>query len=810
MTAAPFNAGWSCRIPLGPFAVAQGPTPTPTPVTLPHDALRDAARSPDVPDKGAGAYYPTGAYTYLKTFDVPADWAAKTVLLEFQGAFRHAMVFVNDEFAANRADGYARFFVDLKPFLRFDGSNEVRVEVRSGQDSRWYSGCGLHRPVLLHVDDPVQIVPDGVRITTLEVEPDRAVIEVATRVANHTLASSTATLATTVTDPGGLQVEGDDTPVTLAPGETAVVRHRLYLPDPQRWSVDTPLLYAAASMLVAPSATGAEYRSEAWTTFGVRTIQVDPVKGLRVNGEPVLLRGACLHHDNGPLGAAGIGRAEERRIELLKAAGFNALRSTHNPMSVAMLEACDRLGVLVVDEAFDMWTRGKTPHDYALEFPQWWAADLESMVAKDYNHPSVIMYSLGNEIVETGTPHGARLARRMAEHVRALDPTRLVTNGVSVALAVLDEVPAMLAEAGVGLNEMMADPGGSANLLSATDSVTRRTAESASVLDVLGLNYADSRYAMDRELFPHRIIVGSETYPSRIGTLWPMVREHSHVIGDFTWTGWDYLGEVGIGATAYAEDETAVAALEREYPYLTAWCGDLDITGWRRPVSYYREIVYGLRSEPYLAVRRPEHSGHSIVAQSPWAWSDSVSSWTWPGYEGRPVTVEVYADADEVALLADDREVARVPVGEPHPMLAVLETTYAPGALVAVAYRAGAEVSRTTLVTAGEPRLAASADRTRLRADDADLAFVAIELRDADGRLVTGADRPVSVAVSGAARLAGMCSANPKTAERFDADTWTTFDGRALAVLRPTGPGSVAVTVTAAGLEAVTVPLEVE
>jgi hypothetical protein len=329
------------------------------------------------------------------------------------------------------------------------------------------------------------------------------------------------------------------------------------------------------------------------------------------------------------------------------------------------------------------------------------------------------------------------------------------------------------------------------------------------VLDVLGLNYADARYAMDRELFPHRVIVGSETFPTRIGTLWPLVRDHPHVIGDFTWTGWDYLGEVGIGAIAYAEDESAVAALEREFPYLTAWCGDIDTTGWRRPVSYYREIVFGLRTEPYVAVRRPEHFGHTVTLQSPWAWSDVVSSWTWPGHEDRPLTVEVYADGDEVALLQNGQEVARGPVGEPLPMLAVLETSYVPGELIAVAYRDGAEVGRTSLVTAEEPELAVSADRTRLRVGEDDLAFVAVELRDAAGVLITTVDRPVTVEVSGAGQLVGMCSANPKTSERFDAATWCTFDGRALAVVRPTGDGAITVSVRAEGLEPRTLTLEV-
>lgn len=570
----PFNDGWSYRAPLGPFAAASRDTAEPIPVRLPHDALRDADRSPDVPSKGGGAYYPAGAFTYLKTWDVPSDWAGKVVRLEIQGAFRNAMVFLNDEFAGNRADGYARFFVDLTPYLRPGEANTLRVEVRSGQDSRWYAGTGLHRPVLLHVDEPVHIEPDGIRVTTVRVEEDQAVVEVATTVANRGLTTTALTVTTTVADPDGALVDGDAAPLTLAPGRTAVVRQRFYVADPALWGVESPSLYIARTRL---SRSGQAAGTEAGggdnfaTTFGIRTITVDPRKGMLLNGASVLLRGACIHSDNGPLGAASIARAEERRIELLKEAGFNAIRSAHNPATPSILEACDRLGMLVMDEAFDMWTRGKTPYDYAHDFPQWWRADLESMVAKDYNHPSVIMYSIGNEIVEVGTPHGAALTRELAEHVRALDPTRLVTNGINAALAVLDDLSSIL-EGDQGLNEMMADAGaGMMSAIGSSKAVTRRTAESSSVLDVLGLNYAEGRYAQDAQLSPHRVTVGSETFPSQIGTLWPMVLAHPNVIGDFTWTGWDYLGEVGIGATAYAEDPDHVAALEREYPYLTAW-----------------------------------------------------------------------------------------------------------------------------------------------------------------------------------------------------------------------------------------------
>ncbi|VXB45827.1 glycoside hydrolase family 2 TIM barrel-domain containing protein [Plantibacter sp. T3] len=808
MTTIPFTGDWIVRAPRGPFAAVQGGADDSLAVTLPHDALRDTERSPDAVAKGGAAYFPAGAFSQVKTFEVPAEWSGRIVRLEIQGAFRHAMVYLNDEFAGNRADGFARFFVELTPFLRFGETNTLRIETRAGQDSRWYAGAGLHRPVLLHVDEPTHVEPDGVRITTIRIEDDQAVLEVATTIVNRGLTRSARVLVTELAGPDGSVVEGERTPVTVAPGGSALIRQRLYVPDAALWSVDSPALYSARTSLEVDDRP-ADEAAVVHTVHGIRTVTVDPRKGLRINGEPVLLRGACVHSDNGPLGAASIARAEERRIQLLKDAGFNAIRAAHNPASPAMLDACDRIGMLVMDEAFDMWGRGKTDHDYSLDFAQWWRADLESMVAKDMNHPSVIMYSIGNEIVEVGTPHGAIQARELAEHVRALDPTRLVTNGVNATLAVLDDLDGIMAS-DQGLNELMGEAGANMmSLIGSSDAVTTRTEESSAALDVLGLNYADGRYASDAERFPHRVIVGSETFPTQIGDLWPLVEVNPNVIGDFTWTGWDYLGEVGIGATSYAEDPEANGALEREFPYLTAWCGDFDITGWRRPVSYYREIVFGLRSEPAIAVLRPERHGQTITMQSPWAWSDSVDSWTWPGFEGAPVTVEVAADADEVALLLDGVEVARGPVGGRRPKLAVFETVYRPGTLEAVAFRSGAEVGRTALVSAtGPTRLVATADRTTLRADDTDLAFIAIELRDAAGVLVTGADREVSVSVAGEGRLAGFGTGTPKTTERFDATTRTTFDGRALAIVRPSGPGAITVTVSGAGLDDVVLDLE--
>ncbi len=786
MRAIPFNRGWRTRPKVNPFAEFEGVAVPWVEVTLPHDAMIRRPRDPDL--TSAAAYFPGGVDEYATTFDVPAQWREKYVALQFEGAYRDPMVYVNGVLAGRWAYGYSQFTVPLTPFLRYGEANQIRVETRDHEDSRWYSGAGLYREVHLLVADPLHIAVDGVRVTVLNVDDDVAVVEVATRVENHDRHIRTVSV---VADVPGTQA-ADTTVVTVLPGEAALVRQRLHVGSPRRWSPDDPALHTAVVAL----RDGVDVLDEAETTFGIRTIQVDPQRGLRINGTPVKLRGACIHHDNGVLGAATIVRAEERRADLLKAAGFNAIRMAHHPASRALLEACDRLGMLVMDEAFDMWTSVKTDFDYATRFVDWWERDVEAMVAKDYNHPSVILYSIGNEIPELGSPHGSVWARRIAEKVRLLDSTRLVTNGVNGGLAVMDWVREQFHNESAGINTVMADAGDLFNVLGASDVVTTRTAESFGVLDVAGMNYMDARYQADRTAFPNRVIVGTETFPGHIDTLWALVLGNSHVIGDFTWTGWDYLGEVGIGRVKTADDPSGLAAA---YPWLTAWCGDIDITGRRRPASYYREIVFGLRTDPYLAVQRPSRYGQKLTA-TPWSWTDSVDSWTWDGHEGRPVVVEVYADADEVVLNLNGTQVGTAAVQR---FRAEFDVPYEPGTLEAVARRDGVEVGRCLLRTATGPvSLHAVADRPVIRADHTDLAFIDIALVDDAGVVSTGRDTELIVNLTGPGELQGFGSANPCTEESFVDDRHTTFDGRALAVVRPTGPGVITVRVTAGALTA--------
>ncbi|GAA1962781.1 glycoside hydrolase family 2 TIM barrel-domain containing protein [Kitasatospora viridis] len=811
MIRTPFNEGWQAREKVNRFLEMGGIAPAYQDVRLPHDAMIGRRRDPAA--GGASGFFPGGVYEYRKSYTPPADLRDQRVLLEFEGVYRDAMVYINGAYAGQCPSGYTAFTVRADSFLRFGEENEIRVECRVHQDSRWYSGAGIHRDVHLVVGGPVRLALDGVRVTTRDADAGSAVVELSAVVENDGLRPVSLDVSVGIQDEEGGQVASGSVPVTVLPGEPATVRQRLYVRDPALWSPERPALHTASVVLVS----GDEAVDQDRVVFGIRTLQLDPEHGLRINGESVKLRGACIHHDNGVLGSAAFARAEERRVELLKQAGFNAIRSSHNPLSRVMLDACDRLGMLVMDEAFDMWTVPKSDFDYALSFPTWWEHDIEAMVRKNANHPSVVLYSIGNEIPEAATPHGAVWGRRIAEKVRSLDDTRFVTNGVNIPRAAM--MAAVMAAQGrlagefdtLGPNAMMVAVSEAIRESAASELVTGPTAESFGVLDVAGMNYMELRYEVDRELFPNRVIVGTETHPTRIDELWRLVLDNSHVIGDFTWTGWDYLGEAGVGRVKYADSESEtgqVAGIAGAYPWLTAWVGDIDITGWRRPPSYYRETVFGLRAEPYIAVHRPENHGRRLVA-GPWSWPEVVPSWSWDGSDGEPITVEVYSDAEEVELLLDGVPLGRAAAGETNGFRAVFETVYRPGELVAVAYRDGKEHGRSSLVSATGPLgLAVRPDRGQIGADGGDLVFVSIMLTDHQGNARHDVDRPVTVDVEGPAVLQGLGSGRPATEEPYTAPVHTTYEGRVLAVVRATGPGEITLRVSATDCEPVAVVVQ--
>ncbi|WP_246160008.1 glycoside hydrolase family 2 TIM barrel-domain containing protein [Microbacterium rhizomatis] len=796
MRSLPLLTDWTAGPKRGLFDGMNPMIAAPAPVTLPHDAMLGMQRSPDVPSAEHSGYFPGGAVEYTRTLDVDAADADSVHLMVLDGVYRDAMVFVNDEFAAQRPNGYARFAVRLDPFLRFDAPNVIRVEARAHHDSRWYSGLGIHRKVSLVTGPLVHIALDGVRVTTPEVDEQGALVQVKTTVTNDSLHTRTVTAAVTITAPDGTPVGEGIAPLTLLAGESGVARTRIWVADPDRWSVENPALYRAN---VAVAGNGTEDSDS--VAFGIRTLQLDVQHGLRINGVTVKLRGACIHHDNGILGARAIGRAEERRIEILKAAGFNAIRSSHNPLTPEMLDACDRLGMLVMDEAFDMWAEAKSPFDYSLSFPEWWERDIESLVAKDFNHPSVIFYSIGNEIPETGRPHGSRQGRLIADKVHSLDPTRYTTNSINPLVSVVKNLPAI----GGGstepqdVNAAMADMGAMMAALVTSDLVTHRTEESFAAVDAAGLNYGDSRYASDATRFPNRVIIGTETFATRLHDAWPTILENNHVIGEFTWTGWDYLGEAGIGRVEYTEQGGALVGTSGPFPWQLAWCGDIDITGHRRPASYFREIVYGLRATPYIAVHKPRTDG-LLPSTGPWSWTDSVASWSWSVPTGTPVTVDVYSAADTVELFLNGTSLGTSPAGQEAGYCATFHVPFDQGELVAVASTNGIETGRDVLRSAsGDVALRAVAERINISDSVDDLAYIQISLTDAEGIVWPDVDREIEATVEGPAELIGLGNADPQTTASYLTTRHHTFDGRAQAILRPTGSGEVVVTVTAGG-----------
>ncbi|TRY17705.1 glycoside hydrolase family 2 protein [Tessaracoccus rhinocerotis] len=809
MTRISFNEGWQVQPKISIFTKLFQPAEDQELVRLPHDAMLDIPRVPDMQGGPSTAYFPGGAVEYRNTLDLPEDFDIRRYTLEFQGVYRDAMVFVNGAFAGQCPGGYTTFHVALDAFLHA-GTNHIRVEARAHQDSRWYSGLGIHRDVVLIESGLVHLAATGPRVRPEIVDDSTAMIEVMADVLNESTTTRTVRVAVDLLDADADVVGTGAAPVTVLAGQSVVSRQRIPVHRARRWSVENPYLYRARVRIL-----DADDECDAVeTTFGVRTVQADPIHGLRINGEVVKLRGACVHHDNGVLGAAAPRAAEDRRIRLLKGAGFNAIRAAHNPLSQRMLDACDRLGMLVMDEAFDMWTDSKSNFDQSITFPTWWESDLEAMVHKDYNHPSVIMYSIGNEVLEAASSHGALWARKLAEKVRGLDDTRLVTNGVSGNVGIItqlltefQEKAAVIREQG-NVNDLVAELHDLLDEVAAPGLITGMTEEIHSVVDVVGHNYDDDRYAGDLERFPHRVVVGTESLAPRIDLIWDQVMAHRHVIGDFTWTGWDYIGEVGIGRVDHVRDDQTAPG--PHHPWLLAWCGDIDITGYRRPASYFREMVFGLRTEPYIAVARPAQPGTRPIGLN-WSWTDTLGSWTFDVEAGTPMEVEVYSDASEVELFLNGRSLGVAPAGSAHRYRARFEVDYEPGELVAVARRDGVAQERTTLKSAGPvSSLRLLTDRLELKAADGALGFVEIELVDGHGILSTAADRQVRVRVEGDGELVALGSANPVQDPDFGAAECRTFEGRAMAVVRPTGPGTLRVRVSTDGLPGHVIDLHVE
>jgi beta-galactosidase len=724
---------------------------------LPHDwSIEDLpGQKPDeivgpFDKKSIGIFY-TG-YTdggtgwYRKKFILPETDTGKEVSLYFDGVYMTADVWLNGHCLGTHKHGYTPFNFSLSKFLNSPGKpNVIAVQVKNiGENSRWYSGSGIYRHVWLRVTDKLNVPVWGIYITTPEVSVEKSKVSALITVRNTGQQKAGYRIRNTIISPDSKEAATTVAGSQLEAGEEKVTEQLFIITSPELWSTETPHLYKLRTEIITDSGV-IDYLE---TVFGIRSLNFSPGNGFLLNGRSVILRGACIHHDNGALGSAAIDRADQRRVEILKKCGFNAIRTSHNPPSEGFLDACDRLGMLVMDEAFDMWTEPKRPDDYHLYFPEWHSQDLRSMVLRDRNHPSIILWSIGNEIKERADPIGLKIGKELIGTIKELDATRPVTMAIC---------------------EFWETRG-------------RKWEDSAPAfaqLDICGYNYVWGEYEKDHQEFPERVMAGTESFGLDIYENWRMATEKPYVIGDFVWTGLDYLGEAGIG-------QAMIDSVPMCWPWIISNCGDIDITGQKKPQALYRDIVWD-RSRIEMAVEEIPPQGKEWIIRA-WGWPRVMPSWNWRGNEGKMMRVFVYTKCDEVTLELNGKEIASQSAKPDSKFTFVFSVPYEPGELKALAVSGGKIIAEKSLVTTGPAaRIKIIPDRPVITCNRNDLAYLTAELTDTDGRIVNDDSSLVRFKVEGNARLVAVDNGNPREPRSFQCDSCYAYHGRCIAILRPVG-----------------------
>lgn len=730
-------------------------------VTLPHDAMLYEKREAGSASSTGGAFYNGGFYVYEKAFDVPADWKDKVVRLEFEGVYRNATVKINGRPAGYNAYGYVNFFVNCEGFLHYGEKNLVTVEV-DNQDvpnSRWYSGAGIYRPVWLYVAKQTHI--EKVRIRTTSIRPPE--IEVAVWAAG--------------------KKPGDVSRIEIYDGANCIAsvsgeKERISLPGATLWDERHPKLYTCKVTL----------GNDEWEgTFGIRKISWSS-KGFFLNDRSVKLRGGCVHHDNGVLGACTYDEAEERRVRLMKEAGYNAIRSSHNPCSESFLRACYKYGMYLIDEMWDMWYERKNRYDYALSFMDCYEADLEKTIERDYNHPSVIMYSIGNENMEPYDAKGLRLLDNIIEICHGQDASRPVTMGLNPAIV-------HGAKSGRGLykepdsgekdkaggsmlfNILLSMFHGVVEKMTASDSVGETIYPIIEKLDIVGYNYAEKRYVKDHQKYPDKLFYGSETMPYHVARNWKLVSEHEYICGDFCWTAWDYLGEAGLGSWSCRPE---AAGFQKKFPWKLAEAGAIDLIGTKGAEAAYSGAVWDKTKKMCIMVTPPVKAGER-VHRGYWRGTNAVESWSFRGCDKNKCVVEVIGHGSRVQLFVNHKKIGEKKLVDAK---AVFKTTYESGVVEARMFdRSGACIETATLESAtGSLALRITPENTVQKGG---LLFIDIDVAGENGVVDFGSDKNVTVTVEGG-ELLGYGSAEPCTLQRFVDGTYRTYMGRSLAVVRGT------------------------
>lgn len=705
---------------------------------------------------------------YRKHFSVDSHPADARIEIVFNAAYLKTDVWLNGRNVGGSVSGYTPFALDLTPYLDRSGDNVIAVRVQNlGRNSRWYSGSGLYRSVELDVLHPTSRIERwGVTAWTSKLENGRAVVDLSSELVGPEKGDI---LISRLVEPDGRVAAEVSTPAT------AVTRQSLHLRGPRLWSAARPDLYSLETELVRAGVV----LDRLVQPYGIRIVAFDAAKGMTVNGERVKLKGGCLHHDNGLLGACAYPDADERRLRLLKARGFNAIRSSHNPSSRSLREACDRLGMFLIEEAFDAWHIGKEPQDFAQQFPEHWHTVIEAMVRSARNSPSVIMWSIGNEIPFRSTDEGVKWQWTLANAVKHLDSTRPVTAGLNGVLG-----GQLIAEAET------ARPGRAGKVDNA----------STVFLDVPGYNYRLEDIAAEQAVHPERVVYASETFARDLYDYQALQDEAPYFLGEFLWTALDYLGEAGIGATARLKNG-AYPIYFPGFPWVNAWCGDIDLIGEQKASSLARDVVWGV-SGLEVSVQRPGPEG-TFAYVSNWGWPDELASWSWPGSEERMLGVVVHAAGDTVELHLNGRLVGSKGLGPSDRRRAEFQIAYAPGKLEAFSYRDGRRIAHKVLETVGP---AASVrvvpERREGGAGRGALTYFRIEIVDAQGRVLPDDQRRVDLVIDGPASLAAFGSANPLATGSFQSPHAESYRGRALLILRGNGQrGTVKVNARSAGLK---------
>ncbi len=711
-------------------------------VNLPHDWSVEHQVDKDAPAGNDGGYYPTGIGWYRKSFVAPNSLKGEKVYLYFEGVYMNSSVYVNGKLVGGHPYGYTSFFCDATEAIVPGKRNVVSVRVDNAQQKncRWYSGAGIYRHVWLIHTPKLHIDNWGVAVHTPQVSTSQATVQVKTVLNNETTQTKNIKVVTKVA--GAKDVA---TSVSVPANSKQEVVQLLQVAQPKLWDIHAPNLYEA-QVSVWDNGKAIDTYTQ---TFGIRTINCS-TKGFFLNGKKIDLNGGCLHHDNGILGAAAFDRAEARKVELMKKAGFNAARTSHNLPSEAFLEACDRQGLLVIDESFDGWREAKNTHDYSTLFDKYWQQDVEGMVLRDLNHPSIIAWSIGNEVIERKKLEVVTTAHKLASKIREYD-NRPVTSALAAWDSDWDIYDPLAAE-----------------------------------LDVTGYNYMIHKHEGDHKRVPNRVMWQTESYPKDTYSNWSKVHDYDYVIGDFVWTSLDYLGESGIGRWWYDGDVPGEHYERPLYPWHAAYCGDIDLTGWRKPISHYRDLLYNDTEKLYLAVKEP-NGYKGTIRTGLWAVWPTWESWNWPGHEGKDIEVEVYSRYPLVRLYLDDTLIGEKAVSRDTEMKAVFTLPFKEGTLKAEGIENGEVKETKTLASASEPvAIRTIVENREMKANGEDLSFVQVEVVDKDGRICPNAAVELEASVAGQGLLAAMGNADIKDTDSYVDATHKTWKGRALIVVRST------------------------